>query len=145
MIKKTNRKNAGHSILQEIEELEQDLKGNVEDNAIEYTYDNGKEIKFYPIFVGYAGFQSSIQGGHYTLFSKDLQKVLNELYLRMRLNNKNMEKSQDIVLFSKQQEIELGTKRYFDLIIDVWIQLTKIQKEILSNMETSKSKIINEI
>ena len=143
--KRSNRKNAGFSILREIEGIERELKGNGESNSIKYTCGNGKEIKFYPVFMGYAGFQSSIQGGHYTLFSKDLQKILNDLYLRMKLNNDNMEKSQDIVLFTKQQEIGLGTEKYFDLIVDVWIQLTKIQKELLSNIGIAKNKINVEI
>ncbi len=79
------------------------------------------------------------------LFSKELQKTLNEIYLRLKLNNEMIDKSQDILLFSKQQNIELGTERYFDLIIDIWIQLTKIQKEILENIEIARTGLEYEI
>ena len=130
-----SRNNAGCSILEEIDDIQHYLSDDGKIEPVRHVYDNDKKIKFYPAYVSYVGFQSAIHSVHYALFSKDLQKTLNYLYLKMELNNKMVDKNQDLFIFSKQNDIKLGTAGYHKLVINVWIQLTDIQNEMLADIQ----------
>ncbi len=67
--KRTNRHNSGSSILEELKTIQDDLKGNGKNNLVKYTYHNKqKEIRFYSIYLGFTGFESSIHSGHCIIF-----------------------------------------------------------------------------
>ena len=142
--KNANRNNAGHSILDAIRHIQANLNDNGKIKPICRIRDDGQKIKFHPMYIGYAGFQSAIHSGHYTLFSKHLQRILDDIYLRIELNNKTMDTIQELFLFSKQNNIKLGTAEYHDLMIDAWIQLTKIQNEILQYAQIFKDQLKEE-
>ena len=138
--KRTNRKNAGNSILQEIKDIQDNLAGTgeLELKYIKFERDGEKlQVRFYSVYIEYTGFQSAINSGHYTLFPSKLQQVLNEIYLRMKLNNNTMDQNQELVCFCTKEEIERKSTRYYDIMADTWIQLTKIQKELSDNIETA--------
>ena len=139
------RDNAGRSILEEINDIQQDLTRDGEIKPISHTYDGDEKIEFYPVYVSYTGFQSIVHSGHYALFSKGLQKKLSDVYLRIELNNKTMDLIQELFVFSKQHGIKLGTTQYYDLMIDAWMQLTKIQIEILEYTHILKNQLKEEI
>ncbi len=63
----------------------------------------------------------------------------------MELNNKMMDKNQDLFIFSKRNDIELGTADYHKLVINVWIQLTDVQNEILTYIQAAKNQLEKEI
>ena len=139
--KRSNRKNTGCSILQEIEKIKQDLKCNGENNIIKHTYDKNKEIKFCYIYFEDASFQSAINSGHYTLFSLKLQRSLNQIYLRIKLNNRTIDRNQELNLFCIQHEIKKGTEKYYEIMGEVWIQATKIQKELSEHIEITTNEL----